>query len=63
MANAYKTTRQYMQAEAADKFDIIQLHGFGYAAVFIIFVRKIHFAVFMFFQPVIADCDLVGIAA
>ena len=39
-----------MQAEAADKFHIIQLHGFGYAAVFIIFVRKVHFAVFMFFN-------------
>ena len=50
MADAYKATRQYMQAEAADKFHIIQLHGFGYAAVFIIFVRKVHFTVFMFFN-------------
>ena len=53
-----------MQAKPADKFRPLQQHHFFYIAVLIIFVTKFHFTIGCYIvYPVIADSNLVGIAA
>ena len=52
-----------MHAEPADKFHCLQLHGFYYSSVPVIFVGKIYLTIIVFLQAVIADGYFMGIAA